>query len=424
LVGDKGCTPGTVLLEGPTTEQQLIDDHGQVEFLGLLPGSYQAYVSCAPGMDLQEQIDVGSEPLTHVWSLAQGLSVTGVVTGSSGVPLAGAHVAVTPIGEPQTRFGAACDSGERGAFVCAGLAPGDYDCLLRENDVERSEPVRVTLSPDAPPPVVALRALLTASLHVRIENPDALQLDALAVLVQSKAFGPVLAERRRDTFVFEKLPLGRYEVMIEPDAPGRSRSVQLERPDTEIEMALSGLESSSLSGRVVDEAGNGVPDAWLQVSGASLYGALRPAAPVMSDADGTFTVPGLLPGQYRIQATSNRGEGELESAQSGGAAVSVPVRTYGSLTGSVTTVNGTVVPSFVVSYGQRESGSLVRVAGHRGTWTVPWLPPGTYQVAVTASDGSTQAQVDVVAGRESTLALQLSPPALEPSGASAGTQTR
>jgi hypothetical protein len=322
---DASCHWGEVRLEGPVSAGRALDENGSVEFLGILPGVYRADVWCEPGLELTDQIEVGLEPVTREWQLDRGSSVTGIATTWTGAPLAGARVEVEPIGEPSARRSVFCVSDERGAFTCSGLEPGPYECLLRENSVARSESVRVTLKQGSAPPEVALRASPTATLSLRLEGADALQLGAFAVVAERKGAAPLVAKRSGTDFVFEQIPLGVYEVKIEPEVPGGLRTVELARAGAEVALSSSAPVAQALSGRVVDEAGNGVPDAWVSVAGASLYGALFPASAVLSDAEGAFTIPGLLRGSYELSATSSRGQAQLDEVVNDGRRVNVPL---------------------------------------------------------------------------------------------------
>jgi protocatechuate 3,4-dioxygenase beta subunit len=315
--GGANCQLGAVQIDGPSSAVQPVTADGRVEFLGVLPGVYQLHVSCASALDWDDELEIGLEPVTRDWDLERGLSITGVAVGASGAPLAGAQIQVDPIGELAARGSVACTSDDHGAFECSGLLPGAYACQLRDDVVDRSDRVQVNLADGSPPPSIVLRARPAASLRVRVEASAALQLDALTVLAKPKGKAPLVAQRKGEWFVWEALPLGRYEVLLDPDVSGARRWVELSNTDARVELTLSGVESRALSGRVVDESGGGMPDVWLRASGNSLYGALRPAPSVMSDADGKFSLPGLLPGHYELSASSSLGQTLLDVLNDG-----------------------------------------------------------------------------------------------------------
>jgi hypothetical protein len=182
--------------------------------------------------------------------------------------------------------------------------------------------------------------------------------------------------------------------------------VELGRADEIVEVTLSDLATRVLSGRVVDEGGQGVADAWVRVAGAAPWSQARPARPVLTDAEGAFAVEGLLAGQYRVDVSSARGEGRLEDVPAG-ATVTVPLRTHGSLSVTVSTATGDQVPSFTIDYRENRSRARERVSGFNGAGSLPWLPAGTYELDVNAAEGTARGTVDIPPGGQATIALNL-----------------
>jgi Carboxypeptidase regulatory-like domain len=399
------CTDGAVALEGPVSEYRALDEKGEVDFRGIPPGNYGAVVSCAWGVQLSERIQVELEPAVHTWQLDPGITLSGLATTSTGAPLSGAQIFVSPIGSPVERLSTSCMSDTQGEFSCSGLLPGDYECQLRsDSSAEISDSVKVTVSPESSPQIT-LRAYAGATLRVRIQAGSQLQLGAISVTARRDgAF--LLARHETGAFVFEQIPLGSYEVALDPSVPGANLRVELVRAGEVVEATLPGVVTRALSGRVVDETSNGVPDAWVRAAGASPWSQARPASPVLTDAEGAFTIEGLLAGNYQVDVNSPRGEGRLDDVPAGGT-VTVPLRTYGSLSGTVSTTGGAPARAFTVAYHQSTSSAVERVSGSNGAWSLPWLAPGTYELEVTASEGTALATVDVTPGSKASMALSL-----------------
>jgi hypothetical protein len=124
----------------------------------------------------------------------------------------------------------------------------------------------------------------------------------------------LVAEPRGAELVFEPIALGRYEVAFDSAAPGSGRRVELTQPGEVVELSLPLPSPGRISGRVVDEAGQAVPDAWISVAGSSDLAQFRPSTPVLSNAEGEFVVSGLLPARYQLSASSGRRTAELEVA--------------------------------------------------------------------------------------------------------------
>jgi len=307
-----------------------------------------------------------------------------------------------PLGE---RPSASCISESSGEFSCSGLLPGDYECQLRSDSAEMSDSVEVSISAESSPRVL-LRSYPSATLRVMVDADSKLQLGAISVFAKRKGSAPLLARQAGGAFVFDPLPLGSYDVSLDPAVPGAALRVEVARPGEVLEVRLAGISSRTLTGRVIDERGQGVSDAWVRVAGDSPNSQARPAAPVLTDPQGEFTVEGLLPGRYRVDANSARGEGLLSDALAG-ESVTVTLRTFGSLSGTVSTANGAPVPRFIVAYSQSNGEASGRVSGFNGSWSLPWLAPGTYELEATAPEGTASGTVEVSPGGRAAMALSL-----------------
>jgi hypothetical protein len=405
-VGNDVCAAGRVELDGPVTDLRPLNARGQVEFLGVLPGLYQLRIYCEQAVTLSEELHVDRAPLERAWTLMPGLLLKGVASTSSGTPLAGARVDVNPHGPPLERDTTSCVTDEAGRFECSGLLPGQYDCQLYGNAGALSDPVRVRLGADDPGEV-ALRAQASASLRARVEGGEALDLTLLSVLAWRGDEPPVMAERAAGEFVFEALPLGEYQVALDPSVPGRPQRAALTHDGQVVSLTFSGVQTGTLSGRVVDERGEGIPDAWVRASGTSEQALFRTSPAVLSDGAGLFTIAGLPRGDYRLLASSSAGEGRVERVLSPANDVSVTLHRHGSLSGRVTDAANLSVSDFVVEYSRAQTDAVDRVPGRAGAWSLPWLEPGSYVVAVTARAGSARATVDVAPGSEATLVMTL-----------------
>jgi hypothetical protein len=74
--------------------------------------------------------------------------------------------------------------------------------------------------------------------------------------------------------------------------------------------AFGETRGASLSGRVVDETGAGVPGATVTVTGTDGAGAPLPPRPVTTGTDGTWVVTDLPPGTYTVTETQPAGYGD------------------------------------------------------------------------------------------------------------------
>ena len=330
-LGGVPCPAGAVILRGPVLAYAELEADGSVGLDGLVPGRYDVNVSCEGVVAEDQSLDVGSAPLTHVWDLDPGLQATGIALTPDGAPVARARIDVVPVGEPFGRSAASCSTDEHGEFSCAGLAEGPYDCSVGPFTRPRGDSVHITLS-RALPPRITLRTYAEGAIRVHIAHADGLELPALSVVARRNG-ETRLGELFGDEFVFEPLALGNYEVSSDPAPAGSALHVELTRPRQVAIVTLPLPAAHTLSGRVIDAAGEPIADAWVRASSASLQSQMRHATPVLTDAEGAFSLPGLIPGRYRLDVSSDEGEAVLEGVASDERGVMVRVQTYASLSG-------------------------------------------------------------------------------------------
>jgi hypothetical protein len=310
--GGEACARGSVFLRGALNLFSELGPDGNVAFDGVPSGSYTVDVRCVGALAYSEELGVGSAPLSRVWELDRGLELRGVARTAGDMPLADAPIEVSPVGEPADRNGASCSSDLRGEFTCAGLEPGQYDCVIGSGVPARGDRVRVSLGADSAPYVV-LKAHAEGALRVRLEGSRDFEQRTLTVVARSKE-RLLVAEPRGAELVFEPIALGAYEVALDSAAHGSGQRVVLTRPGEVVELSLPLPSPRRISGRVVDEAGQAVPDAWISVAGTSDFAQFRPSTPVLSDGEGQFILSGLLPARYQLSASSGRRTAELEVA--------------------------------------------------------------------------------------------------------------
>jgi hypothetical protein len=131
---------------------------------------------------------------------------------------------------------------------------------------------------------------------------------------------------------------------------------------------------------------------------------------VLTDADGRFFIPGLVPGRYTLNASGALGEARLQDVASDADRVLVRMESFGSLAGTLQTLDGSSVPDFTIAYSRSGEGSGGEALGARGSWSVPWLAPGTYELSARSAHGTAVRTVQIPPGGEVRLALVVAPP--------------
>ena len=411
------CSVGDLSLSGPRARFTSVMQAGQVAVRDLAPGKYTAEVYCDGAVPVNDVVEVGGASLERHWDLRRGLAVVGVVESASGQPLSGARVGIqrratlSPPGDPaQSQRMITCPAEIDGSFRCAGLDPGNYECLLLDR---RSEPVRVALSDKGAPPVV-LRAAALGSIRASLTSSVTPDLDKMAAFVQGAHSPPRRMQPMDGGFGINDLPLGEYRAFMgsgtakgtAPGARGNAIAV-LDRDGQVAEVHLSLPETTLLAGQVLDEQRQPVPDAWVRVNPAESQ--VREAAfssqPVLTDDEGYFSVEGLALGLYDVHVSAPSGAAVAADVRAGSDSVVVTLPTYGSLEGFLER-GGRPVPSFDITYESEATGSET-ATGAAGRWSIPWLPPGSYRLSA-AIDGATVTRlVQLEPGQRLTLNLEL-----------------
>lgn len=400
------CAEGSLSASGAVGGYAPLQE-GRAVLDGIVPGRYRVSVECEAGLDQSDWLDIGPDPVTRVWELEQGLQVRGVALTPAGTAMPGVPIEVSPVDEPFGRTSVRCTTDERGEFSCAGLEPGDYECAIGHGLPARSESVRITVTEQSSPRVV-LRAHREGTLRVRIEGAGSLDLQALALVARSKG-GAMLGELVGDEILFEPLALGSYEIASESSTAGSGTLVELTREGQIAELTLPLPSAHTLTGRVVDDDGQGIPDAWVRATLTTRNALFRPVTPVLTGGDGAFALPGLLPGSYRLVVSSSGGEAQLDGIASDRSDVLVRLPSYGSLEVSLRSAAGSPVGDFIVAYRSSAHAVSVQTPGSRGAWSAPWLPPGRYELTAQAAEGSVTTSLELPPGGELRVALRLEP---------------
>jgi hypothetical protein len=405
------CRDGAVGLTGPLAISVDLE-HGELQVDGLLPGTYEVEVRCSGAATRRDQLQVGREPIRREWELDAGLAVEGLVETESGEPVAAVAVLVTPHDPLSDAVSVRCVSDATGRFDCHGLVPGSYDCGLDPAYGSDSDSQRIQLAVDTRPPFVRLRSLATGSIRVGLAAAE--RADLATLTLRARRAGGRWIEGRVDSdgFHFAGLPLGKYELAFDP--PGLDVvDATLARPGESLALELRLPPRGSISGRVVDERGEPIVEAWViaRASGAGLPPLRKSLASTLTDPDGNFTLDRLLRGPYDLEVVAASGSLTLSSVETGRAPLSIALPTHASVTVRAT-LNGAPLEHFSLAYAQTSSdwtGHMGQAVN--GLWAAQSLPPGTYRFAVSSDDAAAVQSFVVAPGSQLELVLALSPAA-------------
>jgi hypothetical protein len=312
------CAEGSVELVGASQLRFFSRSHdGRVLLEGLPPALYTARIYCDAAQPLIEPLELGTARATRTWDLDGGLELRGRVQGPNGGPRAGVGVLITPSGDlaaldvaPPLR----AVSDDRGEFLAQGLMGGDYALSIEGPAQRAEEPTVVSVSEHTAP--VELVTVAEASIHAELRG------SRTAFAQREDLNFPVQAERRGDQFVFEHLALGRYALFTSDRGvvPSDALRVELRADGEVVKVTLEAHEElSAISGRVEDEAGQPVLDAWVTASAAQPTPFVRDVGedPVLTNERGEFMLRGLRPGRYRLEVASDQGEAAAPDVATG-----------------------------------------------------------------------------------------------------------
>jgi hypothetical protein len=290
-----------------------------------------------------------------------------------------------------------------------------------------------------------IEGALDASFMLEI-NPENAQLDPMALVASTPMLPIQFSMEPGGMFSFDALPLGHdYNVRaMHPSLRGDRVTVVGATGGEEIELLLTLVEGASVAGVVVDESGQPVAGASVEVAGTGLLGSLGAASERQDqcDSQGRFQLRGLGSGESALRA---RADGFLESdpvtvdllEKEAKQNVTLTLGRGESITGSLhwndgrPAVNVSVMARFDVAHGVGLGGlnalrgsNAGTVTESNGDFTLLGLGKGPFVVSAsskaplvsTTSDGSEpiqvrwQAQVGSVQPGTQGLQLTLVPP--------------
>ncbi|MEY2933125.1 MAG: hypothetical protein RL033_3874 [Pseudomonadota bacterium] len=400
------CDAGWVHLSGRAYLSGAISEEGLARIEGIPPGRYRVDVLCPPGVPQRDELVVSQEALSRQWDLDLGLSVRGIVESTSGEPLAGVEVTVSSSADGEG-LTSACTSDTNGVFECRGLREGPYTSwVARSLPTERSI-VRVDVS-EGESPLVRLVAPDTGAILVRAGGNDPAAVDVVARAVNGLV---TLGRPEARGVLFAPLELGDYELNLAARETG-GKHVRLTRADEVVEVELPEVALATLAGRVVDERAQPVADAWVRAlpSESAMGAPLRPIAPVLSDAEGSFALEGLIAGGvYELEVNAAHGRADLPSVHAGERDIVIRLPTSSSIVARISNPRGEPLERFTLSAQRRADGQAALYRGHDGVWSDPSIRPGAYLFKVSSAQGSAEREVDVAPDAQLTLSFVVAP---------------
>lgn len=441
--GETPCSYGSIALEDTKRKKDRSyrsrgQEDGTVLVKGLMPGTYEVTVECSDYLGEEEYPDIVITDASiegQSWSVHAARAIRGTVVDAQGQPVEGARVSARMKAGKDPRARRSDSWGSRtetdGSFEVAGLLPGQYEMSLRHDDLPNPDkPTEVELSEDADLEEVVLELPGGGEVTGVVRDEKGTAVADVTVRVLGPRWGGNAKTNDEGRFLLSGIAVGEYRLEAgrgwseRMRAPGASddddagERVEVRANETtEVELVVES-QGGTIRGRVVDESGEPVADAFVDAtresdSAAASAGRARQRArwgswnkqPVLTDEDGRFTLDDLAEAAtYSVHANrKGGGEGVVEGVAPG-SDVELSIGETGVLAGVVTLAGGGFPERFEVSVTDRSAGiyDSDRYFRTNGQWQLSNLPAGKYEVSVSAAEGNAKTEVELPEGGDET----------------------
>ncbi|MEZ4367848.1 MAG: carboxypeptidase regulatory-like domain-containing protein [Kofleriaceae bacterium] len=383
----------------------------------------------APAAVMVSTSGVGDAPIRVALALTRGAAIAGIVVDDAGAPIAGARVHASNVAEPLPVVDPRADAvttDAAGRFVVPALAAGSWRLEARHGDHAPTQAPPITV--DGIHPRSDVRLVMGAGGVVRGCVVDDAGAPVAAADVQLVADGHVAWRPRRAAYTdadgrFEVTGLPRRAVDVvawHPRGASAIQRVDLTATRT-ADVTLTLAHAGELGGVVVDEAGQAIGDAVVELTpsfggGPELRAAwaVRGAPAAITDQGGQFRFQGLPAGGYQV-STRRPGAaagppGASVAATTGDLALRLVIAADGVVRGRVVLAPGGAFSAFTVAVGDgpRRAGGggdgAFAVAAAAGRYPVTIAGPGFVEklvpdVEITAGATTDLGTIEVTPGR-------------------------
>jgi len=400
---------------------------GTVVAKAVLPGSYEITVYCEEFLAKEDYppVEIVDKDVTGLeWEVGAGATIVGTVKSADGEAVEGASVWAQTLnaGDPRARRGWGSDTTRSdGKFEMTGLVPGQYKLeVSAPNQPGPEEPPKVETSVSTP---ATVEIILPSSGGIRGTVKDERGQPVAGAKIETAgkrwSMSSSGSSQSRDdgTFELEGVTPGSYRVTASLGerwgaetlrAPGKTDDdVHGERVEVKAdEVATVSLvvesQDGSLTGKVVDQGGNPVTDAFVGATRESEAAGANnrrnrqqsrwslPRKPVLTDTDGRFTVSELPPGKYTLHAYRRGGGEAFIEGVSLGEDRELTIKTTGLFAGRLGITGDEPPDEFKITVSDRSSGFRRTERFYRtgGEWIMRDMPAGKYIVSASAAEGT------------------------------------
>jgi large repetitive protein len=369
---------------------------GQYSFGNLAPGSYQVRVSAVDfgAAVVAATVTAGATAVTDVFLQPDAGSIQGTVRENGTLtPIANATVQVI---NSQNIIEATALTDGNGEYSVPGLVPGSYSLVFTADGYSNQLLGGVVVS-NMMTTVDAALSRLSGTLTGTVQDPGSAGIPGATVTVfQNNLQIAAVNTDENGSYTIPGLAPGSYTVVISaPDYQAATLSAMIENGQTTILDAVLNSNPGTLTGFIRDEDNNPIGGGNVTVQISTGTGII--IAVVSTESDGSYTVPGLAPGNYSVVASAVNFQSSAKGADitpNGTTVVNFNLASDpGSISGQVTNAQtGTPVIGANVQVSILDtSGVIVAVVltDSDGKYSVNGLAPGSYAVQASAPDFQT-----------------------------------
>jgi protocatechuate 3,4-dioxygenase beta subunit len=400
---------------------------------GVLPGIYIPSPTCDGYVhaDHYDPIVVVDRDVMTSWTVDAGASIVGRIRTQSGQPLASADIGVWSVetaARVPTAYGS--DRASRdGDYAVRGLRAGRYRFM-----VSRPDPGTGMGGSTATELVVDVAA--KATVHRDIVVPDAGGSIAGRVTTAYGAPGRVLVQARPvggaasivqsddgGRFEISSLDPGTYELvvsgatdhgLVDNLTPGEPTTAVVRAGQTTTANLVIELPSGVIRGRVVDDRGAPVTDAFVGLGfehdDAPAIGQARgDGNEILAGSDGRFRANHLSKGPYSVRAYRKGGGEAIAAHVAIGSDITLVLKATGDITG-LAHRTGAAIDDLHVSIFDRDTDERLREETFfrtGGKFALRGVPAGHYWIRVGTGGSERQTMVDLAAEEHATLDVAL-----------------
>lgn len=435
--GAGGCPRGDVFLSSRAGLLILVesaDERGAVRFPALRADTYDVRIDC-PGYGVPTSfapVTVAQTSVTGVvWEVMTGRAIRGAVLDAHGRVMPGLGVSAymeAPASDPRLPSSGVDDSIDAaGRFEIAGLVPGTYRLSAYSDSLLTSQPpLYVELTAGRDVENVQIRLPESGALRGVVVDDRGDPVGGLQVMAGTEqgeaSFGAVTASD--GAFIYVHMEPGEYRVHASRPGPtaasggaaGETVTARVVADATaEVRLVVASARAE-IRGRVVHAGGGPVDDAFVtavhESSDVNISMELRwgGGRPVLTDADGNFTLGGLVAGAHALRAYRRGGGEAVAEHVLPGTTTTLTITPTAELAG---TLAGAVPDEFAIHIIDDRTGvqRLEEFYRTEGRWGFDALPAGLYELVLESAIGTTRQTVTLRPDeRRTDLRVALAPP--------------